>query len=76
MSDKTPLTLTHCGLSVKKSISQAIRPGSMLWESLNLSAKMCGCMQLKADEKSINKRQAKVLAPSRRVKTRFKRVAN
>lgn len=72
VSDRTPLTLTRCGLTVKKSITQAIRPGSMLWESLSLSAKMCGWMQLKADEKSINKRQD--LAPSRWVRTKFNRV--
>lgn len=75
VSDRTPLTLTRCGLSVKKSISQAIRPGSTLWKSLNLPAKICGWMLLKADEKSMNKRWAKDLAPSRWFKTRFKRVA-
>ena len=70
----SPFTLTRCGRSVKKSVCQATRPGSMKWESLNISAKINGWMQLKADEKSMNRRQAKVLTPLRWVKTKFSRV--
>lgn len=59
--DKTPFTF--CDASVKKPINQQI--GSMPIPA-SRSAKLCGCTQLKAREKSIKSSHAKVSAPSRR----------
>lgn len=45
MSDKTPFTPILCDLTFKKSINQQIRPASMLWIYLSMSAKTWGWMQ-------------------------------